>query len=110
MFIKFDDMQEFGLSHFNAATAATGAAAKALQTVTDEAIGYSEKRLETQLALGEKLARVRGVEDLLEAQSNFARLACEDFIAQARKFSDLYMDLARGAMKQSPFFPALWTA
>lgn len=101
MFIEMRDMEEFGLRHFNAATAATGAAAKALQSVSDEAIGFCEKRFETGCAWGEKLARARKLEDLIELQSLFARAAYEDCVAQARKLSDLCLDLASQTLKQS---------
>ena len=72
---------------FEAVTAATASSTKGLQAVATEMTDYSKKSFEKSRAHFEKLVGVKNVNEAIQLQSDFARFAYEDFVAEATKIS-----------------------
>ncbi len=97
MFIKFEDFQEFGKKQLDTVTAAAVSTGKGLQAIVTETTDYSKKTFDKNAAHAQKLFQVKKPDEFLELQSNFAKAAYEDFVAQATKISQLYSDLGKEA-------------
>ena len=61
---------------------------------------YSRASLEQTKVLFEKLAGVRSLGAALEVQAEFAKQACETFVAQSQKIGELQGELAKQRMKR----------
>ena len=99
MFRKFNDINQFGINQFEATTTATASTAKALQAIAAETTDYAKKSFEKNRVHFEKLIGVKKIDEAIQLQSDFARSAYEDFIAQGTKIGNLYSDLAKEAFK-----------
>ena len=79
----------------------TGAAAPAdncsisIQTIADAYGDYARKSLQESNSLVEKLMGVRSFDKAIEVQSEFARQAYANFVAESQKILGLYSELAR---------------
>ncbi|HEY8070343.1 MAG TPA: phasin family protein [Methylocystis sp.] len=92
-------MKAFGTAPFEAFTAATDSSTKGLQAIAAETTDYSKKSFEKSRAHFEKLIGVKKFEEAIQLQSDFAKSAYEDFVAQATKMGELYSSLAKEAFK-----------
>ncbi|MGK6313763.1 phasin family protein [Neorhizobium sp. DT-125] len=72
---------------------------KGFQAIATEATDYSKKSFQDMTAFMEALAAARSVEAAYELQTSYVKSACEGFIAEAMKMSDMYAELARSAYK-----------
>jgi hypothetical protein len=97
MFIDFQEIQAIGASQFEAASTATAATARGLQTISTEAAEFARKRVERGFAFGESLLRARKLDEVVQLQSDFARDAYDDLISQAGRFGSIFSDLAKEA-------------
>ncbi len=99
MSIDLPEIQSFGAAPFRAFIAATASSTKGLQAIAAEATDYSKKSFEKSRAFFEKLTSVKNLDEAIELQSDFAKSAYEDFVAQATKIGELYSSLATEAFK-----------
>jgi len=97
MSTNVNDMQRLSSSRFEAINTANGSMVKALQAIETERMDYSKKSFEKSRAHFEKLVGVKNVNEAIQLQSDFAKSAYEDFIAEATKIGSLYSDLAKEA-------------
>ncbi|HEY2532861.1 MAG TPA: phasin family protein [Xanthobacteraceae bacterium] len=98
-------MERLGKDSFNIALTSLGAFTKATQAIAVEVVDYSKKSVEGSTAAWEKLMSAKSLETALEVQSEYLKSSYEDFVAEATKLGELYLDLAREAYK--PFEGAL---
>ncbi len=99
MLIDFQEFRTLGLNQFDTLSAAAASTAKRLQAMADEATAFSKKRYEVTYALGGKLLSARGLHEIVEIQSDFAKSAYEDFVAEATKIGALYSELTKEAFR-----------
>ena len=97
MFIDFQQIPALGTNSFEAVTTATASTTKGLQAIAAEITDYSKNSFEKSRAHFEKLVGVKKIDDAIQLQSDFAKSAYEDFIAEATKIGSLYSDLAKEA-------------
>ena len=83
---------------------------KALQAIAAETTDYSKKSFEKSRVLAEKLIGVKKIDEAIQLQSDFAKSAYEDFVAQATKIGSLYSDLAKDAFNLTKFASACGVA
>jgi len=111
MFINFNDI--VGTNQFESFTTATASSTKGLQAIATEMMDYSKKSFEKSRAHFEKLMGVRKIEEAIQLQSDFAKSAYEDFVAQSTKIGEMYASLAGEAFKPinvaSPARPSVAT-
>ena len=86
-----------GENPFEAVIGATASSTKGLQAVTTEMTDYSRKSFEKSRAHFEKLIGVKNINEAMQLQSDFAKSAYEDFVAEAARIGGLYSDLAKEA-------------
>lgn len=100
-----EDMQKFGKDSMAMAMSSLGAFSKSAQAIAVEVVDYSKKSAEVSAAAWEKLLGAKSLETAMEVQSEYLKSSYEDFVAEATKLGELYVDLAKEAYK--PFEGAM---
>jgi hypothetical protein len=98
MLFDFSEIKAFCANPFEA-FATANPSTKGLQAIAAETAEYSKTSLEKGRAFCEKLMAVKQIDEALTLQSDFAKSAYEDFLAQATKIGGLYASLAQDAFK-----------
>jgi phasin family protein len=96
---NFPDIKAFSAAPFESFTAATASSTKGLQAIAAETTDYAKKSFEKSRAHFEKLISVKKIDEAIQLQSDFAKSAYEDFVAQATKIGEIYSNLAKEAFK-----------
>ncbi len=94
-----EEMRKFGQSTMETALTSFDAWTKGAQAIAVEMVDYSKKSAESSAAAWERLMSAKSVEVALQVQSQYLRSSYEDFIAEATKLGELYVDLAKQAYK-----------
>ena len=97
MATDFPRTPESGANPFEAVIEASAASARGLQAITTEVTDYSKKSFEKSREHFEKLIGVKNINEAIQLQSDFAKSAYEDFVAEATRIGGLYSDLAKEA-------------
>jgi len=104
-----EEFQKVGKESFDAAVRAYGEANKGFQAIVAEVTDYSKKAFkkafEDATRAFEELVGVKSVEHAIEIQSQYAKKAYDNYIAEVSKLGEMYVSLARSAYK--PFENAL---
>lgn len=79
--------------------ATVSAVSKSLQTIATETADYAKKSMEMNASFFEKLMGQKSVEGAVEVQTEYAKAAYENFVAESKKFGALYQDLAKEMVK-----------
>ncbi len=98
-------MQKFGKNSTDTVLTSFGAWSKGAQAIAVEVVDYSKKTAECSAAAWEKLIGAKSLEKAMEVQTEYLKSSYEDFVAEAAKLGELYVDLAKEAYK--PFESAL---
>ncbi len=104
-----EDMQRFGKGGMDMALTSFGAWSKGAQAIAAEVVDYSKKTTECSVAAWEKLLGAKSLEKAMEVQSEYLKSSYEDFVAEATKLGELYVDLAKeayGSFENTPAAPA----
>jgi hypothetical protein len=88
----FDNIQDAGKGQLDDFTTI-------LQAIFAEGADYTKKSVEARLALGEKLLGAKSFETVIQIQTEYAKSAYADFVAQATKMGELHSNLAKAAFK-----------
>ena len=96
---NFPDIKAFGTAPFEAFSTANTASIKGLQAIAAETTDYSKKSFEKTRVLFEKLTGVKKIDEAIQLQSDFAKSAYEDFVAEATKIGEMYSSLTAEAFK-----------
>jgi hypothetical protein len=99
MAIDFSETKMFGAAPFEAFVTVTASTTKGLQAITAEIMDYSKQYFEKSRVLFERLARVKKIDEAIELQSDFAKSAFEDYVAQATRMGQIYTSLATDSFK-----------
>jgi len=94
-----DELQKFGNTTMETALTSFGAWAKGAQAIAVEVTDYSKKSLEDSAAAWERLIGAKTPEKAMEVQSDYLKSSYENFVAEATKLGELYVDLAKEAYK-----------
>jgi len=90
-----EEMQKFDKDSMDMALTSLGAWTKAARAIAVEVVDYSKKSVEGSAAAWEKLVGAKSLENAMEVQTAYLRSSYEDFVAEATKFGELYVDLAK---------------
>lgn len=99
MVATFESVQQIGKDQFEAFSAATAAITKGWQSIAAETTDYSKKSFEKSRVLAEKLIAVKKIDEAMQLQSDYAKSAYEDFVAEATKIGEIYSAMAKEAFK-----------
>jgi len=94
-----DEMQKLGKESMDMALTSLGAWTKSAQAIAVEVVDYSKKSVEGSAAAWEKLMGAKTLEKAMEVQSDYLKSSYQDFVAEATKLGELYVDLAKEAYK-----------
>lgn len=94
-----EDMQKFGKDSMDTTLNSFGAWTKSAQAIAAELADYSKKSVEGSAAAWEKLLGAKSMDKAFEVQSEYLKSSYQDFVAEATKLSELYVDLAKQAYK-----------
>ena len=98
MLFDFSEIKAFGANPFEA-FATANPSTQSLQAIAAETAEYSKTSFEKGRAFCEKLMAVKQIDEAFALQSDFAKTAYEDFMAQATKIGEFYATLAQDAFK-----------
>ena len=97
MFNNLQDLQSYFVNPMEAFTKNSGEASSKIQALNAEATDYAKKSFEKGRSHFEKLTSVKNFEEAYKLQSDFAKSAYEDFVAQSTKIGTLYADFIKSA-------------
>lgn len=90
----FEEINEFNKGNIEALVESSKVAAKAAETLGQEAAETARKNYETASAALKSFASVKSPTELFQLQSEYARSAFDAFVAQASKNSETVLKLA----------------
>ena len=108
MMKNFDDMNAASKEMMDNGLKSYASMSNAFQCIATGSAEYAKKSMEMGSGDFEKLSGVKSMDKAIELQSEYAKSAYEQFMAQATKMSELYADLAKEAYK--PFESAITKA
>jgi phasin family protein len=80
-----------------------------LQTIANAYSDYTRRSLEETRSFVERLKGARSLDKAMEVQTEFARQACQTFVAESQKIHELHSELARQIFKPLEGFVAKTT-
>ena len=95
----FDSIQPTGNGQLNGVTADFASFTTTLQAIFTEGADYTKKSVESRLALGEKLLGAKSFDTVIQIQTEYAKTAYADFVAEATKLGELHSELAKAAFR-----------
>lgn len=97
--MKMEEIQQYGKEQFESAVTSAGTFQRGVQAIATTVGDYTKKSFDDGNALVEKLAGVKSLDKVIEAQTEYAKSAHEHFMAESQKVAGLYTDLAKQAFK-----------
>ncbi len=94
-----EEMQKFGKDSMESMMLSFGTWSKSAQAIAVELTDYSKKSIEDSAAAWERLMGAKTLEKAMEVQSEYLKSSYEDFVAEATKLGELYVDLAKETYK-----------
>jgi hypothetical protein len=90
-----EEFQRVGKDGFNAAVGSFGEVNKGFQAIAAEVTAYSKKAFEEGTRAFEQLLGAKSFEQVIQIQSQYAKKACETYIAELSKLGEMYAGLTR---------------
>ena len=84
----FTEVNIYSKKNLEAVTASFTAATKGAEALGAQAMAYSKKSLEDQVAATKSLTSAKSVQEVVELQTAFARRALETYLAEVNKASE----------------------
>jgi hypothetical protein len=94
-----DEVQRAGKDGFDVAVSSFGEASKGFQAIAAEITAYSKKAFEDGTRAFEQMLGAKSFEQVIEIQSQYARMAYEGYVAEWSKLGEMYAGLTRNAYK-----------
>jgi hypothetical protein len=94
-----EEFQRVGKDGYDAAVRSFGEVNKCLQAIAGEVTDYSKKSFEDGTRAFEQLLGAKSFEQVIEIQSQYARMAYEAYVAELSKLGEMYAGLTRNAYK-----------
>jgi len=94
-----DEVQRAGKNGFDAAVSSFGEANKGFQAIAAEITAYSKQAFEDGTRAFEQLLGAKSFGQVIEIQSQYARMVYEAHVAELSKLGGMYAGLTRSAYK-----------
>ena len=94
-----EEYQRLSKNGFDAAVHSFAEVNKSFQALTDEMTGYSKKVFDDGCHAWEQLVGAKSFDRVFEIQSQYAKKAYDDHMAEVSKLGEMYVNLARNAYK-----------
>lgn len=93
------DLNSHSKKNFEAVVASMTAAAKGAETLGAQAMAYSKKSLDDQVACAKTLATAKSVQEVVEVQTAFAKSALEAYMAEMTKMTETLSSTFKDSFK-----------
>jgi phasin family protein len=97
--VKVEDIQQYGKEQLETVVASATTLQQGMQAIASAYGDYTKKSFEDTKSMVEKLSGVKSLDNAIEVQTEFAKSACETFVAESQKIAGLYSDLAKQTFK-----------
>ncbi|WP_454627459.1 phasin family protein [Bradyrhizobium cenepequi] len=97
--VKVEDIQNYGKEQLETISASASNLQNGVQAIATAYGDYAKKSFEDTKSFVEKLSGVKSLDKALEAQTEYARSAYENFVAESQKIAGLYSDCAKQTFK-----------
>jgi len=94
-----DEVQRASKNGFDAAVSSFGEANRGFQAIAAEITAYSKKSFDDGTRAFEQLLAAKSLPQVIEIQSQYARMAYEAYVAELSKLGEMYVGLTRNAYK-----------
>jgi phasin family protein len=94
-----NDFRKMGEGNYDAMLRSYGELSKGFQAIGGRMTDYSKQAFEDATRAFEQLMGVKSLEQAVEIQSQYAKKAFDNWVAEASKLSEMYAELARDAYK-----------
>ena len=84
----FTELNTHSRKNFEAVVASVTAATKGAETLGSNAVAFSKKAVEDQVAAAKTLAGAKSVQEVIELQTNFAKTSFETYVAEMNKMAE----------------------
>ena len=92
-----DEYQKASKDGFDATLRSFGEANKGFQALVAEMTDYSKKALDDSIHAWEQLLGVKSIDQAVQIQSQYAKRAYDNYMAEMSKLGEMYMAMTRGA-------------
>ena len=94
-----EQFQEHAQEQNEAAMSSASAFAENARTITTAHAEYTKKAFQDFSEFLSKLTSVKSPDEAMKLQADYAKSACETFVAESKKISELYTDFAKQTFK-----------
>jgi phasin family protein len=94
-----NEANSYSKSNLEAMIASVTAATKGAETLGAQAMAFSKKSVEDQVAAAKSLASAKSVQEVVELQTAFAKSALEAYMAEVGKMSETVASSVKDSMK-----------
>jgi phasin family protein len=94
---NFDELAAFNKGNLDAFLAASTAAAKGFESLSQQLIAYNQKTVEAGIASTKALLGCKTMQDLVEVQTDLTRKGFDEWLAEGTKLSELTVQVANQA-------------
>jgi hypothetical protein len=94
-----DDFHKMGKDNYDAMLRSYDELSKALRAITARMTDYSKQAFEDATRTFEQLVGVKSFEQAIEIQSQYAKKAYDNWVAEASKLSEMHAEMARDAYR-----------
>jgi hypothetical protein len=94
-----EEYQKLSKDGFDAAARSFAEVNKGLQALTAEMTDYSKRAFDDGCRAWEQLVGAKSFDRMFEIQSQYAKKAYDDHMAEVSKLGEMYVNLARNAYK-----------
>ncbi|MGB6911054.1 MAG: phasin family protein [Methyloceanibacter sp.] len=94
-----DDFQKMGKDNYDAVLRSYGELNKGLQAIGARMTQYSKQAFEDATRAFEQVVGAKSLESVIEIQSQHAKKAYDNWVAEASKIGEMYASVARDAYK-----------
>jgi phasin family protein len=93
------EITAFGKGNIEAWVASTAVTQKGVEAISARAVAYSKHALENHVAATKSLMASRTVQEVVEKQTEYARSAFDEYVAELNKMSSLMASFTQDALK-----------
>lgn len=96
---SLNEMNAHSKKNLEAVIASVTASTKGAEALGAQAMAYSKKAVEDQVAAAKSLSGAKSIQEVVELQTSFAKTALEAYMAEVSKMSEIVSASVKDSMK-----------
>lgn len=96
-FKNYDELADFNKETIEAMIASSNIVAKGVEEFGQEITSYAQKAAEKNIEVAKRLFAVKNMQDALDVQAEWAKLAFDGFLAESAKLQDMSLQVSSKA-------------